>query len=167
MKLVQYWTTFVCFGLLGISAAWGQTKNEHEVTITSPVQIGSTQLEPGHYKVAWEGAGPTVRVQFLRNGKTVATSDAQVVTEDQGSQYDDVVTTKTGTNTSTLTKIDFQNQKESLVFADQQSGTLRPPASLVGRAGRKGFALSFYIAQATTNVRYPAKGFALIHPSLW
>ena len=119
MKFGKYWTTLVGIALLASSAAFAESRTEHNVTITDPVQIGSTQLEPGHYKVAWEGAGPTVQVRFLHDGKTVAISNAQLVRQNQKSPYDDVVTTKTSTNESNLKQIDFQNQKESLVFVNQ------------------------------------------------
>ena len=119
MKFGKYWTTLVGIALLASSAAFAESRTEHNVTITDPVQIGSTQLEPGHYKVAWEGAGPTVQVRFLHDGKTVASSNAQLVSQNQKSPYDDVVTTKTSTNESNLKQIDFQNQKESLVFVNQ------------------------------------------------
>lgn len=119
MKFRKYCIRFMAFVLLATSAAFAESRTEHSITITGPVQIGSTQLEPGHYKVAWEGAGPTVQVQFLHNGKTVASSDAQLVNQNQKSPYDDVVTIKTSTNASNLKQIDFQNQKESLVFRSQ------------------------------------------------
>lgn len=119
MELGKYWMAFVSFALLASLAAFAENRAEHNVTITDPIQIGSTQLEPGHYKVAWEGVGPRVQVQFLRDGKTVASSDAQLVSQNQKSLYDDVVTIKTGATASSLKEIDFHNQTESLVFANQ------------------------------------------------
>jgi hypothetical protein len=119
MKVKKYWIMLASIALLATSGALAEEKSEHNVTITDPVQIGSAQLEPGHYKVAWEGAGPTVQVQFLRNGKQVASSDARLVSQNQKSPYDDVVTAKTSTNASALKEIDFHNQKESLVFGNQ------------------------------------------------
>ena len=96
-------------------ALWAEDKVEHSVTITDPVNIGSTHLEAGHYKVSWQGAGPTVQVHFLHDGKTVATSNAELVNQTRKSPYDDVVTTKTGAS-SRLEEIDFQNQNQALVF---------------------------------------------------
>jgi hypothetical protein len=119
MKLGKYWISLVSFALLATSAAFAENRTEHNITITDQVQIGSIQLEPGHYKVAWEGAGPRVQVQFLRDGKTVVSSDAQLVSQKQKSPYDDVVTIKTSTTASSLKEIDFQNQTESLLFANQ------------------------------------------------
>jgi hypothetical protein len=121
MKFRKYWIAFMALALLVTSAAFAESRTEHNITITDPVQIGSTQLEPGHYKVAWEGVGPSVQVQFLRNGKAIASSNAQLVNQNQKSPYDDVVTIKTSTSASNLKQIDFQNQKESLVF-ESQSG---------------------------------------------
>jgi hypothetical protein len=36
----------------------------HSVDISSVVQIGSTHLKPGNYKVAWQGTGPAVTGEF-------------------------------------------------------------------------------------------------------
>jgi hypothetical protein len=119
MNWKKYWIMLMGLGLLAISGAVAEQKAEHNITITDPVQIGSRQLEPGHYKVEWQGEGPTVQVQFLHNGKPVASSNAQLVNQNQKSPYDDVVTIKAGTNASSLKEIDFHNEAESLVFANQ------------------------------------------------
>jgi hypothetical protein len=50
------------------------------INISEPVAVGSTVLQPGDYKVQWDGAGPTVQVTFLQGKKTVATSAATVKT---------------------------------------------------------------------------------------
>jgi hypothetical protein len=56
-------------------------------------------------------------VNFVRDGKTVATVPATLKTNDAKVTQDDVVTDK---NTKTLQEIDFSRNKESLVF--EQNG---------------------------------------------
>lgn len=116
MNLGRYGVGLAGLVLLASSAMWAENEPEHNVTITDPVNIGSAQLEPGHYKVTWQGAGPTVQVRFLHDSKTVATGDAKVVNQSHKSPYDDVVTKKTGASSSSLEEIDFQNQDQALVF---------------------------------------------------
>jgi hypothetical protein len=116
---VKYWIMFVGLALLTSLPAQARDKTEHNVTITSPVEVQSTQLEPGHYKVAWEGSGPAVHVEFLQHGKTVATSQAKLVNEGHKSPYDDVVTAKASDGASNLKQIDFQNEEQSLVFGNE------------------------------------------------
>ena len=95
--------------------------NAHSVDISDVVQIGSTQLKPGNYKVEWQGAGPAVQVSFLRNGKTVATAPGTLKTNDDQVTQDTIVIERTSADTSTLKEIDFGHQKAALVF-DQSPG---------------------------------------------
>jgi hypothetical protein len=91
--------------------------NQHSVDIPSAVQVGGTQLQPGNYKVKWEGTGPDIQVTFLRDGKTVATAPATLKTNDGQVTQDQIVTDSTNNR---LNEIDFRRDKEALVF--QQSG---------------------------------------------
>jgi hypothetical protein len=95
--------------------------NSHSVDISSVVQIGTTQLQPGNYKVEWQGSGPVVQVSFQRNGKTLVTVPATLKTADNQVTQDAVMIGQESADISTLKEIDFGRQKESLVF-DQNSG---------------------------------------------
>jgi hypothetical protein len=89
-------------------------KNEGNLMISDPVQLGSTVFEPGNYKVEWQGSGPAVNVDILRGGKTIATAPATMVGYTAG--YDAVITGQEAGNpqTPTLKEIDFGKQKEGL-----------------------------------------------------
>lgn len=100
--------------------AFARDKNQHSVEIPDSVQVGGTPLQPGTYKVEWQGAGPQIQVNFVRDGKTVATAPGTLKTNDPQVVQDDVVTETTSANTKTLKEIDFAHNKESLVF--EQSG---------------------------------------------
>src|ERR1700756_2587699 len=56
-----------------------QQKDEGKLQLTDSVRIGTTQLKPGDYKVEWNGAGPMVKVNFLENHKTIATSRGKII----------------------------------------------------------------------------------------
>ena len=105
--------------LLSPVGALARDKNQHSVQITESVQVGSAQLEPGNYKVEWQGTGPAVQVNFVRNGKTVATVAGTLNTNDNHVVQDAIVT-DTASNTNTLKEIDFGHDKESVIFG--QSG---------------------------------------------
>jgi len=71
------------FGLLLMivlvsAPAFAGTKPQ-TVTFPGTVQIGSTQVPAGDYKLAWTGSGPSVQVTLTRQGKTVATFTAKVI----------------------------------------------------------------------------------------
>lgn len=117
MKTLRYLTFLSILAMLSPLGVFARNNNQHSVDIPSTVQVGGTQLDPGHYKVEWQGAGPDTQVTFLKNGKTVATVPAMLKKNDSQVTQDDIVTDSTN---KTLTEIDFHHDREALVF--QQSG---------------------------------------------
>jgi hypothetical protein len=120
MKQIKYTALLSMLALLFSVCAFARDKNQHSVEITDSVQVGGTQLKPGSYKVEWQGTGPQIQVNFVRNGKTVATVPGTLKTNDAQVSQDDIVTDTTSANTKTLKEIDFAHNKESLVL--EQSG---------------------------------------------
>jgi len=96
--------------------------NAHSVQIFDVVQIGSTQLKPGNYKVEWQGTGPAVQVSFQQNRKTVVTVPATLKTNDDQVTQDAIMTEATSADTTELKEIDFGRQKEALVFEQNPDG---------------------------------------------
>ena len=120
MKQIKYAALLSMIALLFSVSALARDKNQHSVKIPDSVQVGGKQLEPGNYKVEWQGTGPGIQVNFVRDGKTVATVQGTLKTNDAQVTQDAIVTGTTSANTKTLTEIDFSRTKESLVF--EQSG---------------------------------------------
>ena len=119
-KYLQYLAVLSTLALLFPVSALARN-NAHSVQIFDVVQIGSTQLQPGNYKVEWQGTGPAVQVSFQQNGKTVVTVPATLKTNDDQVTQDSIRTEATSAGTSTLKEIDFGHQKEALLF-DQDPG---------------------------------------------
>jgi hypothetical protein len=109
------------FGLGG-SARAARNNNAHSTEILDVVQIGSTHLKPGKYKVEWQGTGLAVRVSFQQNGKTVVAVPATLKTNDDQVTEDAIVTEATSGNASRLKEIRFGHQKEALVFDQNPDG---------------------------------------------
>ena len=120
VKQIKYAALLSMIALLSTVSALARDKNQHSVQISDSVQVGGTQLKPGNYKLEWQGTGPEVQVNFVRDGKTVATAPGTLKTNDPHVTQDDMVTNATSPNTKTLKEIDFSHNKESLVF--EQSG---------------------------------------------
>jgi hypothetical protein len=97
--------------------------NKHSVDITDVVQVGSTQLKPGNYRVEWQGTGPVVQVSFQQNGETVVTLPATLKTNDDQVTQDAIETKGSSADKNVLEEIDFGHQKEALIF-DQNSGAM-------------------------------------------
>jgi hypothetical protein len=118
MRLSRYFLFLAALAmLLPVSAMAGSnSNNERKVNLQSAVEVGHTQLKPGTYKVEWQGKGPAVNVEFLKNGKTVATTQGQWVDRSHPAPYDSVTTKKASDNRDRLVEIDFHNQKQVLQF---------------------------------------------------
>jgi hypothetical protein len=114
MKSIKLLALLSIFAMLSQFGAFARDKNQHSLDIFDSVQVGSTQLKPGNYKVEWQGAGPAVQVSFLQSGKTVATAPATLQSNNQVT-HDEVVTDSSGSKA--LREIDFAHQKEALIFA--------------------------------------------------
>jgi hypothetical protein len=117
MKHLRYLVLLSIFAMLSLLSVFARNKNQQSVNIPDTVQVGSTQLKPGNYKMEWQGTGPDIQVTFLRDGKTVVTVPATLKTNDDQVTQDDIVT---GSEDKTLEEIDFRRGKEAVVF--QQSG---------------------------------------------
>jgi hypothetical protein len=91
------------------------------VNIPTAVVVQGQHLRAGHYKVEWDGAGPQVNVNFMRNGKIVATVPAMLRMNDTQARQDDIETMQSASNQNVLQEIDFEHQKESLTFEMNQS----------------------------------------------
>ena len=116
MKQITYTALLSVVVLLSTMGAFARDKNQHSVEISDSVQVGGTQLGPGNYKVEWQGTGPEIQVNFVRDGKTVATAPGTLKTNDAQVVGNAIVTDTNSANTKTLKEIDFGHNKESLVF---------------------------------------------------
>ena len=71
---------FASILVLLAAPAFGSSKKPQTVIIPQTVQVGSTQLPAGTYKLAWTGsAGSDVQVTLTQAGKTVLTFAAKAV----------------------------------------------------------------------------------------
>src|SRR5580700_2206336 len=121
-KYLQYLAVLSTLVLSFAGGAWARDK-AHSVEIPYVVQVGSTRITAGNYKVAWQGTGPAVQVSFQQSGKTVVTVPGMLKTNDDQVTQDAIVTEATGAGTSTLKEIDFRHLKQALVF-DQDLGSM-------------------------------------------
>jgi hypothetical protein len=120
-KYLQYLAVLSTLALLLPVGALARN-NAHSVQIFNVVQIGSTQLKPGNYKVEWQGTGPAVQVSFHQSGKAVVTVPATLKANDDQVTQDAIMTEATSADTSELKEIDFGRQKEALVFDQNPDG---------------------------------------------
>ncbi|MGA7831849.1 MAG: hypothetical protein WCA21_12890 [Terracidiphilus sp.] len=70
---------FASMLVLFVASAFGVGNKPQTVIIPENVQVGSTQLAAGTYKLAFTGTGSDVKVTLTQAGKTVLTFAAKVV----------------------------------------------------------------------------------------
>ena len=97
--------------------AFAKDKNETKVTFTDTVQIGSTAIKPGDYKLQWDGTGPDVQVKVVKGKDVVATAPAKLV-ENKSAQGVNAVTTSNSSNAKQVNQVDFAGGRQSLIFGE-------------------------------------------------
>lgn len=101
-------------------SAFAKDKNETRVTFSEPVQIGSTQLQAGDYKLQWDGNGPDVQVKVIKGKDIQATAPAKLVANNP-SLGNNAVTTGSNSTTKTLDEVDFDGGRQSLKFTSSSA----------------------------------------------
>jgi len=112
----------LALALLVPLGAAARPRNERNVVIPADVQVGSTLLKAGTYQVEWQDNGPSLRVSFMENGKTVATAEGKMVERDRPWDNDEVVTGPEGKD-QMLKEINFHGLKETLVITSDHPST--------------------------------------------
>lgn len=122
MKSVSSTRSLALFLLLFmLPAASFAASNSKEITFDKTTKVGTTELEPGTYKVAWKGTGPTVDVDFSKNNKVVASTTAKLGSNRSG--YDSAVQVRTvNSDSAILETIDFKNAELVFPTEDAPSG---------------------------------------------
>ncbi len=114
---------FVCaFALTFSTVALAKTKNEGSFDLAQAASLGSTQLQPGHYKAEWTGTNNgTVNVAVMQHGKTVATAKAELKPLANRPAYNAVTLQTLPNHQNRIQEIDFGNRKDALVLSGAAS----------------------------------------------
>src|SRR5512140_73485 len=88
------------------------TNMKKSITLGEAAQVGTTTLQPGDYKVEWQGSGQNVDVKFMQGNKVVASAPATVQTKE--SRNNSIQLTNQGTGAATVREIDWAHV--ALVF---------------------------------------------------
>src|ERR1700745_3691062 len=77
MKVSKFTLGTVVLVLLSVSAL-ASDKMKANIQINQTLRVGSTQLDPGDYKMTWTESGSNAQVTFSRGKNVTATVPAQV-----------------------------------------------------------------------------------------
>ena len=100
------------FAVLAASSALAADKGS--LTVFDPVTVGSQQLQPGSYKLQWEGKGPDVQLNILKGKSVVVTTPARLVERERPATNDATVTKTAANGGLTIDQIQFQGKKYAL-----------------------------------------------------
>jgi hypothetical protein len=119
MKFVKYLTAFAIVTFMLSFSAFAKDNNSAKFTLSETVQVGTTQLAPGDYKAEWNGSPDDLKIEILKDGKTVATTQGKIQDLHERAPYDAVITKTAQNNTKELEEIEFNHQAEALMFAGE------------------------------------------------
>jgi hypothetical protein len=116
MKLGKYVAIVAVLVSLSL-IAFAKDKNETRVTFSEKVQIGSTEVKPGDYKLQWDGNGPDVQVRIVKGKDVVATVPAKLLAN-KSTQGFNAITIRDFDTVNQLDQVDFAGGRQSLVFGE-------------------------------------------------
>lgn len=115
MKSVKYLASFTAFALILCAAAFAKDNKSGSFDLAEPAHVGSTLLQPGHYKAEWTGPENSLQVTIVENGKTVATTEGTMKQLPSKATADEV-TLKTVNESMQVEQIEFNNRPEALMI---------------------------------------------------
>ncbi|HKF20212.1 MAG TPA: hypothetical protein VKE93_01510 [Candidatus Angelobacter sp.] len=98
--------------LAGSAFATGNRKGNFQVF--DPVQVNGKQLPAGEYTVTWDGEGPNVSLNIVRDGKVVATATGKIVALEQKTDRNATELKAGSTGVNNITGILFAGKKYKL-----------------------------------------------------
>lgn len=117
MRSIQYVASLAVFALIFSVGAFAKDKDSGNFDLTQRAKIGSTMLQPGHYKAEWTGPKDALQISVLDHGKTVATAKGNLKELPSKSPYDAVTVRTHRNNTKQIDEIEFNNSNQALVVA--------------------------------------------------
>ena len=122
MKVSKIATALFGAALLFVSGAIAGEINKGTINVTDKISVDGKTLNPGTYKVEWNGTGPTVQVTLRKGKDTVATFPARVTEEGSKNAADAYGATLQADGTRALTAI-YIGGKNTVLQLDQNGST--------------------------------------------
>lgn len=117
MRKMQFLAALAAVALWLSLGAFARDTNSGKFNLDQRVKVGSTVLQPGSYKAEWNGNNTNnVKINIVKNGKTVATTQGLVKELPSKSPYTAVTVKNLPDHTPRVDEIDFSNRTEALVL---------------------------------------------------
>jgi hypothetical protein len=116
MKIVISKSLLLATALLMVTNAFAAEKASF--TIYDPITVSGKQLQVGHYTVQWEGNGPNVQVNILRDKSVVAVTPGHLVPVKPGSDSTGYSLTNNADGSRSISQIQLRDKKYALEFGE-------------------------------------------------
>jgi hypothetical protein len=117
MRSLKYLASFTAVALLLCAGAFARDNSKSgSFDLAEPAHIGSTLLQPGHYKAEWTGPENALTVSIMQRGKTVATTQGNM-TQLPSKATQSEVTIRTHNDNKQIEQIQFDNRTEALTLS--------------------------------------------------
>ena len=109
-------------GLALTLASSALAASKANLTLNNPTSINGTKLNPGDYKLEWEGSGPSVEVSIVQGKKVVTKVPAKIVDLDKAPSNDAALLKQNSDGSTTLSGARFQGKKFALELGEASDG---------------------------------------------
>jgi hypothetical protein len=114
MRFIKYFASIAAIALVLSLGAFAKDHDSGQFDLPQAARIGSTTLQPGHYKAEWTGPNNALQVSIIQNGKTVATTQGQLKELPSKAPADAVTLRTVDNNAQQVEEIDFNNHTQAL-----------------------------------------------------
>jgi hypothetical protein len=122
MKVSKISTVLFGAALLFSSVALAKDTNKTTLNLTETLNVDGKPLNPGKYKVQWDGTGPTVQVTVLQGKQAVATFPAHLTEQANQNPADAYGSSAQPDGSRSLTAI-YIGGKHSVLQVDQNAAS--------------------------------------------
>jgi hypothetical protein len=93
--------------------------NKGSMQLLNPATVSGKQLPAGEYSVKWDGNGPNVELNILKDNKVVATTSARLIDLSQKPTSDAALVKSNDDGSRALTEIRFGGKKYALAIGQE------------------------------------------------
>jgi hypothetical protein len=126
MKISRMLGTLSCAALLLASTVLAADLNKGTLNVSEKVNVEGKTIDPGTYKVEWNGTGPTVQVTILHGKQTVATFPAQLTEQANKNAVDAYGSATEADGSKQLTAI-YIGGKHTVLQLEQSAASQQSP----------------------------------------
>ena len=115
----------ITVSLILTMSAFAADTHKASLQTLDTLQVNGKTLPAGDYKVTWEGSGPNVKLNILKNNRVVASSDAHLVQLAGKSINNAAVTQASSDGTKTLQEIRFAGKSFGLSLGPSDQAQMK------------------------------------------